>query len=123
MAHLDDKRADHFIEGSTPRLGFTLTDAAGNAITSAMDTLEATIYDEDSETVVPTWTDLDINNANGNVITAGVCVWDLPASGSAKIDDTKDSEDHIIAIKGTYDTNKVVKHMLFVRVIRQKVGG
>lgn len=122
MAHETDLRKTHFVEGSTPRIGYTLKDAADATITTALDTQEASIYDVATGTVVPTWTDLDISGAQGNTVTSGVGVWDLPASATAKIG-TDEYEDHVIAIKGTYDTDKVLKHFILIRVYRQVIGG
>ena len=122
MSHQTDLRTDEFIEGTTPELTYTLKDEKGDIITIALDSQSASIYDPATGTVVPTWTDKDINNANGNVITEGVCVWDLPASATAKINDSE-KEDHTIAVKGTYDTDKVVKHFIRFQVYRQVVGG
>ena len=93
MAHETDLRADHFVEGSTPRITYTLKDANGDTITAALDTQEASIYDEETGTVVPTWEDKDIKGLQGNSVTDGVGTWNLPTSATAKIDSTEEFED------------------------------
>lgn len=122
MPHETDLTATHFVEGSTPRIGYTLKDEAGATITSALTTQEASIYDEATGTVVPTWTDKDIDGAEGNSVASGVGTWDLPVSATAKIGNNE-FEDHIIAMKFTYGSGRVGKHLIKVRVYRQAVGG
>jgi hypothetical protein len=125
MAHETDLRKTHFIEGSTPRITYTLKDEAGAVITGALTTQTASIYDEATGTVIGTdpddWENVDIDGAEGNAVVAGVGTWDLPASATAKIgSDTY--EDHIIAMKFTYGVGRVGKHWIKVRVYEQPVG-
>ncbi len=122
MSHVTDLTADHIIEGATPRITYTLKDAAGATITDALDTQLATIYDLATGDVVGLWTDLDISGAQGNLVTSGVGSWDLPTTATAKVDTTKEVETHRIAMKFTYDSGKVGRHWMDIRIYRQPQG-
>jgi hypothetical protein len=122
MSHQTDLRTNHFIEGSTPQIRYVLKDEDGVTITTALTTQEASIYDVASGLAVGTWTDKDIDGAEGNLVTSGSGVWDLPASATAKVGDSE-FEDHIIAMKFTYGTGRVGKHFILVKVMKQVVGG
>ena len=122
MPHQTDQRSKHLIEGSTFRLDYTLKDENGDTITAALDAQSATIYDEATGVAIPSWTDEDIKGLQGNVVTSGVGVWDLPASASAKLNDSE-FEEHIVAIKSEYGSSRVLKHFIRFRVYRQPVGG
>ncbi len=121
MSHATDLTADHVIAGATPRLGYTLKDAGGSTITSALTTQTATIWDKATGDVVGVWTDRDINGANGNLVTSGVGVWTLPTSATAMVG-TGESEVHRIAMHFTYDSDKVGRHWIDFRVYSQPVG-
>ena len=82
-----------------------MSSATVNAkITAALDTQTATIFDKKTGVAVSGWTDKDIDGANGNLVTSGDGVWDLPASATAKVDDRLDYEVHVIVMRFTYDT-------------------
>ena len=121
MAHETDLRAEHFIQGSTPRITYTLKDEAGDTITSALTTQVATIYDATSKAAIPGWTDEDIDGLQGNSVVSGVGTWDLPADATAKLTNA-DVEDHVIAMTATYGTGRVLKHDILIRVHRRPVG-
>lgn len=122
MPHVTDLTADHIIEGATPRITYTLKDAAGAVITGALDTQLATIYDLATGDVVGIWDDLDINGAQGNTVTLGIGAWDLPTSATAKLDTSKEMETHRIAMKFTYESGKVGRHWMDIRIYRQPQG-
>lgn len=122
MAHETDLTATHFIEGSTPRITYTLKDEAGAVITAALTTQEASIYDAKSKQALSAaWTDMDINGAQGNSVTDGIGTWDLPAAATARIGGDE-VEDHIILMKFTYGVDRVGKHKVKVQIHRQPVG-
>ena len=121
MSHETDLTATHFIEGSTPRITYTLKDEAGATITSALTTQLASIYDAKSKAVVGTWTDTDIDGLQGNAVVSGVGTWDLPADATAKLAKAE-FEDHIIAMRFTYGNARVGKHFIKIRVYGQPVG-
>ena len=121
MPHETDLTATHFIEGSTPRIGYTLKDEAGATITAALTTQLASIYHAKSKAPLTGWTDTDIKGLQGNSVTAGVGTWDLPTSATAKL--TKaEFEDLIVAMKFTYGIGRVGKHFIKIRVYEQPVG-
>ena len=122
MSHVTDLRIDHIIEGATPRITYTLKDGAGDVITAALDTQVATIYDSHTGDVVGIWDDLDIKGSRGNSVTLGVGTWDVPITATAKLDTTKEVEDHVIAMRFTYDTDKVGRHWMYIRIYRQPQG-
>ena len=121
MAHETDLTATHFIEGSTPRIGYTLKDEADAIITSALTTQIVTIYDAKSKQPLTGWTDKDIKGANGNSVVAGVGTWDLPAAATAKFGNDE-FEEHILAMAFTYGVGRVGKHDIKVRIYRRPVG-
>lgn len=121
MSHETDLRSSHFIEGSTPQITYTLKDENGDIITAGLTTQEASIYDVATGNAIGDWTDKDIKQTNGNLVTNGVGVWDLPADATAK-DGTTEFEDHIIAMKFTYGVGRVGKHWILVKVYEQPIG-
>ena len=123
MSHETDLTNVHFIKGTTPKITYTLKDEDGNIITQALTAQTASIYDLSTGTVVPSWTDLDINGAQGNEVTSGLGVWNLPTTATAKIDDTKDFEVHVIAMEFTYGLGRGGKHFMLVKIYEQLVGG
>lgn len=122
--NLDDfSSVDHELdEGTTPRITYELRDGANAKITAALDSQTVTIYDLKTGKAVPSWTDKDIDGANGNLVSSGDGTWDLPASATAMLDDRMEYEIHVIAMRFTYDTDKVGKHRILVRIRRQPVG-
>ena len=121
MPHETDLTSKHFIEGTTPRIGYTLEGADGETITAALGAQTATIYDVKSKTAIPGWTDKDIKGLQGNVVTSGVGVWDLPVDATVKLTTAK-SEIHIIAMKFTYATDRVGKHDIKMQIRERAVG-
>ncbi len=121
MSHTTDLRSEEFIEGTTPEITYTLQDEAGATITAALDTQTATIYNRQTGAALPTWTaDTNIDGAQGNLVTSGVGVWLLPTTATTKTDSAQ-SEELVIAIEFTYNSGRVGKHWLLVRVIEQPV--
>lgn len=119
MSHSTDLTESDFVAGSTPQIDYTLKDGDGNIITTALATQTATIYDEPTGALLTGWdTGTDIDGANGNTVTAGVGVWDLPPAATAMIG-SQDTENHIISINFTYGTGRVGIHLIRVRVHRQ----
>lgn len=121
MSHQTNLRENEFIEGTTPQLTYTLKDENGDVITSSLDTQEASIYDAATGKAVGTWTDKDIDGTNGNSVTLGIGTWLLPVDATAKLT-TAVTEDHVIAMKFTYNSGRVGKHWILVRIIEQPIG-
>ncbi len=118
MYHVTDLTANHIIAGTRPQLDYTLEDEAGDVITGALTTQTATIYDAKSRKALPGWAvDTDIDGEEGNLVTAGVGVWTLPAAATAMIGNGE-VEDHIIAIKFTYGSGRVGEHHIKIQVYR-----
>lgn len=115
-----DLRTVTIIEGETPRLTYTVTDAEGNAIAgSALTTITAKVVSMSTGAVVDGWDDTDIKDLQNNAVDeSGNGVWDpVPASAIAKAA-AGDKEDLMLIITWTWDTpTKTGKHRVLLRIL------
>ena len=64
---------------------------------------------------------LYLEDLQGNSVAGGVGTWNLPTTATVMVG-TGEVEERRIAMKFTYDTDKVGRHWIDIRVYRQPVG-
>jgi len=98
------KQEDIIAEGATPALNFVVQDENGAALPAAsLTTLELTLYDKASGTIINTRNNQNALNANNVTVDgSGNGKFQTVAADTAILDATKPMEEHVTKFKWTW---------------------
>jgi hypothetical protein len=104
MAYQTDLTADPYAEKSTQKINFTVEDEDGNAVQP--ETLTVTLYNQADGAIINSRNAINILNANGGSVSAGVGYWIMDPDDNAIVNDARDEEIHVALFEWTWNSGQ-----------------